>query len=213
MQMIAQKMAHLVIDSTPCLLSQPTHPGEQNTVSNLLSFVGDICGYAHPLAHNFPSDSVLTNRFYLYIPQLIPEGFNISPLPSKISSFVTQALQNIELSWVQNRKKPLKRRTGSGIGGFHSAPALAQTLTLSSLRYSNQKLSLSSCPFSPSTTWLNVVLQVPFLASVEPRGFVNSAGCHRQFGCGILESLPTESHSPSRKHPATPHQPGPAEGF
>jgi hypothetical protein len=101
---IAIKLARLVIDSTHCLASQHIK-GEQSTVFDLLSYAGDVRGYSHPLAPDIPSDSVLTQRFHLHIPQLIPEGFDISPLPSKISSFVIQALQTIELSWIQNRKK------------------------------------------------------------------------------------------------------------
>ena len=72
-QIIAWKMACLIIGSTHCLPSQHIK-GEQNTVSNLLSF-----GCSHPLAPALPAVCVLTQPFHLHIPQLIL-GFNISPL-------------------------------------------------------------------------------------------------------------------------------------
>jgi hypothetical protein len=183
-QMIAHKLARIIIASSHCLASQHMR-GEQNTVSNLLSYSGDIQGYAHPLAPNFPSDSILTKHFHLYIPQLIPEGFDISPLLSKISSFVIQALQTIKLSWTQSRKKPTNSGTKSGAGGFCSVLRQALILTLSLWTYSNQSPSSSFPCFSPSTMWRNRVLQTPFLASARAPWFCQLCA----------ESLPTEPRS------------------
>jgi hypothetical protein len=121
------------------------------------------------------------------MPQLIPEGFDISPLPNEISSFLIQALQMIESSWTPNKKNPMKSRTGSGADGSPSAPNPASSLTLSSLSYSTEKQSLSCDPFFPCTEWLTGAKQEPFLASVRHRAFKNCARCLKQSGCGIPE--------------------------
>jgi hypothetical protein len=89
----------------------------------------------------------------LHIPQLIPGGFKISPLPSKISSFIIMALQTIESSWIQSRKKPMRNGIRFGDGGSGSAPRPALTITLSSLSYNPQTPSSSSVPFLPSIAW------------------------------------------------------------
>jgi hypothetical protein len=169
-QLIARKLARLVLSSSHCLAGQHIK-GDQNTVSDLLSYAGAVRGYAHPLAPDFPSDSVLTARFHQHIPHFIPDGFAISPLPSEISSFVILALQTIESSWIRNRKKPTKNATESGDGGSRSAPRPALPLTPSLLGYDNEKPNSSFGPFSPSTEWLHGVLQAPFLASVRAPWF------------------------------------------
>jgi hypothetical protein len=169
-QMIARQLARLIISSTHCLASQHIK-GDHNTVSDLLSFAGNVRGYPHPLAPDFPTDAILTRRFHSHTPQLIPADFAISPLPSEISSFLILALQTIELSWIQNKRKHTKNETESGAAGSPSAPPPESSLTLSSLNYSTKKESLSSDPFSPSTAWLNGVKQEPFLASVRAPWF------------------------------------------
>jgi hypothetical protein len=102
---------------------------------------------------------------------LIPKDFDISPLPSEISFLLIQALQMMELSWTQNKKKPTKNATESGDDGSPSAPKLALSLTLSSLNYSTKKPSSSFAPFSPSIAWLNGVRQEPFLVSIQDPWF------------------------------------------
>jgi hypothetical protein len=169
-QLIARKLARLVTDSSHCLASQHIK-GDKNTVSDLLSFAGDTRGETHPLAPDYPSDRVLTERFHSCLPQSIPAGFSISPLPIEISSFVILALQTLESSLTQNKSPPTKTKTGSGVAGFRSAPKPASTLTLSSLDYSSRKPSSSCAPFCPSIEWLTGVQQEPFLASVRAPWF------------------------------------------
>jgi hypothetical protein len=120
-QMIARKLAHLITDSTHCLASQHIQ-GDQNTVSDLLSFDGNDRGYRHPLASNSPPDDILTRRFHSHIPQMIPEAFKISPLPSEISSFLIRALQTIGSSWIRSKRKPTRKRTVPGDDGPPSVP-------------------------------------------------------------------------------------------
>ncbi len=169
-QMIARKLARLITDSTHCLASQHIQ-GDQNTVSDLLSFTSDDRGYPHPLAPDSPPEDIRTQRFHSHIPQLIPEGFEISPLPSEISSFLIQALQTIESSWIRSKRKPTRKRTVSGDDGTPSAPPQDSSITLSSLSYEASNASSSYGLFSPSTEWLTGVKLEPFLASVHAPGF------------------------------------------
>jgi hypothetical protein len=169
-QMIARKLASLITNSTHCLASQHIQ-GDQNTVSDLLSFASDARGYPHPLAPDSPPDDILTQRFHSHIPQLIPKGFKISPLPSEISSFLIQALQTIESSWIRNKRKPMRRKTVSGDDGLPSAQPPDSSITLSSLSYEASNENLSFGHFSPSTEWLTGVKLEPFLASVRAPWF------------------------------------------
>jgi hypothetical protein len=90
-QLIARKIACLLLKKSHCLVSQHIK-GDDNVVSDLLSFAGNVRGYDHPLALDVPSDATLTQPFHDHLPQLIPAGFVISPLPNEISSFVIWAL-------------------------------------------------------------------------------------------------------------------------
>jgi hypothetical protein len=207
-QLIARQLARLIIDSSHCLASQHIK-GDQNTVSDLLSFAGTARGYPHPLAHDFPSDSLLTQRFHAHIPQLIPKDFDISPLPSEISSFLIQALQTIELSWILNKRKLTKNETESGAAGSSSAPKWASSITLSSLNYSTKRTSLSSVPFCPSTEWLSGVQQEPFLASVRAPWFhrlcaMPQAIWLRRFGVTSNQVPFTSKEAPSYSPPSAP---------
>jgi hypothetical protein len=160
-----------VLHSIRCLASQHIK-GDENVVSDLLSFAGNVRGYDHPLALDIPSDLTLTQRFHDHLPQLIPEGFAISPLSNEISSFVTQALQMTELSLNQNKKNLTKNETASGAAGYLSAPSPASALIPSSLAYPNQKKSSSSEPSLPFTASLCGTSQETFLASVRAPWFL-----------------------------------------
>jgi hypothetical protein len=102
LQLGARKLATLITDSEHCLASQHIK-GDANLVADLLSWSGDVRGSPHPLAMDEPSDEELTRRFHSHLPQLIPEYFHISPLPSKILSWITLALQTVESSWIRKR--------------------------------------------------------------------------------------------------------------
>jgi hypothetical protein len=170
-QLIARQIATLVLRAQHCLASQHIK-GDENVVSDLLGFAGNVRGYDHPLALDIPFDFTLTQRFHDHLPQLIPKGFAISPLPSKIASFVIQALQMTESSLNQNRKNPTKNATKPGDAGSPSTPSPASVLTPSSLAYPNPKKSSSSELFSPFTTSLSGTSQEAFLASVRAPWFL-----------------------------------------
>jgi hypothetical protein len=207
-QLIARKVARLLIGSSHCLATQHIK-GEHNTVSDLLSFAGDVRGYKHPLALDFPSDSTLTHRFHVHLPKLIPEDFVISTLPSEISSFVILALRMTELSLNPNKKKPTRSATESGAGGSLSAQSPASPITLSSLAYTSKKANLSSEPSLPFTESLNGAQQEPFLASVRAPWFqrlseMPQAIWLRRFGCSSNGAPFTSREAPSYSPPSGP---------
>jgi hypothetical protein len=109
-QLIARKLAALMIHSTHCLASQHLK-GTKNTVADCISYTGDSREEMHPLAPDGPSDDELTQRFHRFLPQLIPRHFTISPLPNDILSFVTLALQTAKLSWIRAKKNPMNPET------------------------------------------------------------------------------------------------------
>jgi hypothetical protein len=49
-------------------------------------------GKRNPAAFDSPADVLLTHRLHSSVPQLIPQHFEISPLPDEILSFEEQVL-------------------------------------------------------------------------------------------------------------------------
>jgi hypothetical protein len=115
-QLGARKVAELVTESEHCLASQHIK-GEMNVVPDLLSWSNNVRGTQHPLAFDDPSDDELTRRFHSHLPQLIPETFMISPLPSEVLSWITLALRTIESSWTRNKRRDTKLGTETGDAG------------------------------------------------------------------------------------------------
>jgi hypothetical protein len=132
--MIARKIARLIAHSSHCLASQHLK-GSLNVVADLLSYEGTSRGEPHPLAEDKPDDTMLTRRFHLSLPQLIPRNFAISQLPDAVLSFAILVLRTTELSFIQSRKEPTRTETESGVVGPPSAPAWASTITRSSVCY------------------------------------------------------------------------------
>ena len=165
--LLARKLATLVTDSGHCLYSQHL-PGTHNVVTDLLSYTGPSRGHPHPLAPSldFPDD-LLTHRFHTFLPQLIPENFAISPLPSEISSFVSLAMRTAESSWIRSKKIPTKVATGHGADGTTSANAW--TSTTASMTYPTTNAKLFSAVSSNATEYLSGIRQDEFLADVRNR--------------------------------------------
>jgi hypothetical protein len=166
LQMGARKLATLVIDSKHCLASQHTK-GQANLVADLLSWSGDVRGAPHPLASDDPSDAELTLRFHSHLPQLIPATFEISPLPNDILSWVTLALQTVESSWIQNRKRDTKPATEFGDDGSITVPSPETLTTRTSLRYPTTPSTSSFEPSSASIDGLNGVSQADWKDDIK----------------------------------------------
>jgi hypothetical protein len=87
-QIIARKIALLVTDSEQCLCSQHLKGGN-NVIADWLSFTNQTRDSKNnPVAFDDPEDKLLNNRFHSSVSQLIPQSFEISPLPEEILSFV-----------------------------------------------------------------------------------------------------------------------------
>jgi hypothetical protein len=164
-QMVARKLAALLIDSTHCLASQHLR-GKKNVVSDLLSYIGNTREERHPLAPDDPSDADLTLRFHRFLPQLVPQHFAISPLPSEVLFFAIQVLRTAESSWIRAKKGRMSNATGSGAVGSASATR-QESLTPFSVTYRSRSRNSSFEPSSASTEWLNGLSQADFVENVR----------------------------------------------
>ena len=152
-QMVARKVATLIINSEHSLASQHLK-GADNVVSDLLSYEADLRGSPHPLASPDLSDQDLTNLFHLHLPQFIPPNFRISPLPPEILSWTTLVLEAAESSLTRAKRPATSHAIASGVVGSPSAPDAAFKLTPTSLIYpTKNRRSLSAHSF-PSITSL-----------------------------------------------------------
>jgi hypothetical protein len=154
LQLGARKLATLITNSEHCLASQHIK-GDANLVADLLSWSGDVRGTPHPLAMDHPSDDELTLRFHSHLPQLIPESFQISPLPNEILSWITLALQTVESSWTRRMSKGTKQATESGGVGDPIVSTPECLTTASSLSYPKRQSTSSFAPSSASIEQLN----------------------------------------------------------
>ena len=172
---VARSLAELMPSTDHCLASQHI-PGKQNTVSDLLSFQGsdrksEFNGTVHPLSSCEILDEELTTRFHRHLPQLIPQDFKISPLPNEVESFVIQAMQIAESSWIRSKSHLTKESTASGGDGQHSAKTSWETSTLSSMTHQQQKSTSYFEPSSRSIGELNSISKEDFVNGVRNRWY------------------------------------------
>jgi hypothetical protein len=164
--MVARKLASLVLENDHCLASQHLK-GDLNIVADLLSFDGSSREKPHPLAFDCPPDSILTQRFHQYLPAQIPANFAISPLPTKILSWIAVILQTHELYVTADKKAQMNLKTAVGDGGLDSAPEPDSPLTPSSLLYHNEKSKSWQNPSSLATAQLSGLNMVDLRATVN----------------------------------------------
>ena len=122
---IARKFKDLVIDSKNFIDSQHL-PGVLNLISDWLSFDGTSRikngkDKANPVDYDCSSKEVITHRILSAFPQLVPEDFHVSPLPTKILSLARQVIRIFESSLTQRQKLDLKAKTESREGGKPTA--------------------------------------------------------------------------------------------
>jgi len=140
---IARKLALLLLDSQHLLFTQHLR-GVYNTVADILSYSGRARGKPNLLTADSPPDDVLTSRFHLLLPHLIPQTFQISPLPNDVLSWVLETLQTLELSFIRSKSHPSSPETAPGDDGSNTAPITGSPTTLSSIQY--PRTSESSWP-------------------------------------------------------------------
>jgi hypothetical protein len=118
----AHQLAHLILEAESCLFSQ-WFPGDQNNVS-------DACSRDIHL-----NDTDLTKLILTLVPNQVPFGFKICPLPNEIISWLTCLLQN------QPQKKLVEPATNS-----------KQTLAWNRFKQYLKSISISSDPFLDNFT-------------------------------------------------------------
>jgi len=127
-------------------------PGIENNVADALSREMDL------------SDDVLTKLLRLSFPTQIPENFEIVPLPSEISLWLTSLLQQMPVQ-EQFREEHSKTTLGLGTGGINTAsPQGSRTTPISHPSPANKGSSTSEPSQQPHGTLdLRETLQLPWL--------------------------------------------------
>jgi hypothetical protein len=138
---IARHLARKVIEADAHLVGQHLK-GELNWVADMLSFEGDDRREPNPLTADCPPDDVLTHRIHSTCPQIVPQQFEISPLPPDVASFALQALQIVESSWILSRRGRMRAGTGLGGDGNSSRGEWATAITPSSTMYQRTNTNL-----------------------------------------------------------------------
>ena len=93
---------------------------------------------------NEPLKYILTQCFYLYYPEQIPENFKISQLWSEISAWVLSILRTAASCLIAEQKKATSHMTGHGDAGSDFVPKLDKAMTLSLLTYSQSDKNSSA---------------------------------------------------------------------
>jgi hypothetical protein len=73
--------------------------GSSNSIADLLSFEGRCRSSINPATVDCPPDDILTLRIHQFHHQIIPNGFDIQPLPTRIESFVLSTMQIERACW------------------------------------------------------------------------------------------------------------------
>ncbi len=165
-QLIARKIARLTTESRQCLCSQHLKGGS-NFIADWLSFTTQTRdGKTNPVAFDDPADDLLTQRFHSSFPQLIPQHFEISPLPDEILSFVEQALRITESSMIQSSRKRMKTAIVPGDAGLASESTRG-SWTRSCLIFPRRSENSSSAPSSAPTKLPTGTSQEAFLGQIR----------------------------------------------
>ena len=82
---------------------------KKRTINGVTTFVEKIA--VNPIAYERPPNDVVTNRILSSFPQLVPRGFKISHLPTDVLSFVQEAAEILESSFIRAQKEETKRMT------------------------------------------------------------------------------------------------------
>ena len=151
---VARHVADLLITYNCCLATQHVK-GKLNAVADLLSFCGSSDrSKTHPLAGDYPPNTVLTQRFRSALPNQIPATFEIVQLPSEILSWVSLMLSIAESYLTVVKKEGTKAPTESGGAGADSVSPLGPARIRSSLCYPSSNANFSSEPFCKDTALL-----------------------------------------------------------
>ena len=143
-------------------------PGSENNVADALSRDWDR------------TDAELTNILFSHLPSQMPKNFNIVPLPSEITSWVTSLLQRLPVK-AQYNEKHTTTDLGRGTGGPGTANPSDSSTTRFSMTSQNPSESISSAhsPWLYATgdlreklmlPWLRAQSSIPFHTWFRPSG-------------------------------------------
>ena len=175
-------------------------------MANLLSFTYQRRdGKFNPVASDCPSDDLLTQRFHLFAPQLIPEVFKLSPLPEEILSFATHVLQTTELCLIQWDQRLLKTVTAPGDDGkvFVKKPTL---VTYTSLLYPLKTKKSSAKPSSTFTVQPSGLTQEHWIQSVAVPWQARLSALPQAIWLRRLGTISNQVPFTSRTAPTTSHR-------
>jgi len=166
-QQVAREHARRFLDKEVKDYSQ-WFPGDDNGVSDALSRDDDR------------DDEELTHVLRTFVPSQLPDHFEIVPLPSEISSWLTSLLQKLPVR-TQLREKHKRSKLGRGHDGNNTMPPSESEMTTTSNR--SQEISASnSWERSPwlceeddfhrsfMTPWLKAQSEIPFHLWCRPSG-------------------------------------------
>jgi hypothetical protein len=154
----ARKLAQLIIDSRSCLYSQ-WFAGAENEVSDALSRDFHL------------TESSLTSLIQSKIPNQVPIGLKISPLPNEIASWLTCMLQNLPFK-EQWSKEPTRSKLALGTDtnptSFPSEYQMTGTSTPSILDRNIASLAPSLTPSEKVDLAIQTIIQPSNQKQSEP---------------------------------------------
>ena len=131
---IARYVALAITEGQGQLCSQHI-AGSSNSIADLLSFEGRCRSSINPATVDCPPDDVLTLRIHQLHHQIIPNGFDIQPLPTEIESFVLSTMRIIARSWSRGQSHPTSELTDIGGDGSTSQTSGDWGVTRGSIQY------------------------------------------------------------------------------
>ncbi len=164
---VARHLASITIEADVCLYSQ-WFPGEENIVSDMLSRRFDL------------TDPALTSLILSTIPEQVPYGIQICPLPNAVNSWLTSLLQTAFAS----AGSPITQTTSKhehGPVGIATLPRSASTATHSSATYPHPSAYESSAP-SPKPSGTPAIVPPDLVSSLLASSKPPSRMWRRPFG-------------------------------
>ena len=210
---IARHVALAVTEGQSQLCSQHL-AGSYNVIADLLSFEGGCRSAVNPLTADCPPDDILTHRIHQFHHQIIPDGFNIQPLPIDIEYFVLSTMRIIARSWSREQSLRTSGSTGTGDDGFHLQENGDWGVTLCSIQYPRTASDcswegVSSCTAETTTLtekveliqsvrnkWYRRLLEMPLAAWHRRSGNVGG----RAPSTSRTESMAVDRSTPEFEH-------------
>jgi hypothetical protein len=202
---IARPLALAVTEGQAQLCSQHL-ARTSNSIADLKSFEGKCRFSTNPMTIDCPPDDILTLCIHQLHHQIIPDGFNILPLPTKIESFALSTMRIIARSWSRGQSHQTSESTGTGDNGFHLQESGDWGVTHGSIQYPKTASACSwkgasSCTAEPTT----LIERVELIQSVRNKWYrrlleMPLAAWHRCPSTSCTESMVADRSTPEFDH-------------